>query len=91
MSEGGFIAFAHCWSCSFGFTFDPDLVPSIPIDPQTNLPLDIEPSPDGLEAARARAVKQPICASCMAASNAKRRREGREEIHIFRGAYPYVD
>jgi hypothetical protein len=83
-----FIVLAPCWSCGRVFHFHPDLVPSLPIDPQTNSPLDVNPSPDGLEAARRRAVKQPICRRCVDRGNAWRRKEGRELIHVLPGAYP---
>ena len=85
---GGFVALAPCWSCGAIFSFHPERVPSIPIDPQTNRPLDIDPSPDGLEAAQARAVKQPVCRRCIDLGNAKRRVDGRELIPVLPGAYP---
>jgi hypothetical protein len=82
--NGYVFAFAHCWSCGFGFTFDPDLVPSIPIDPRTNQPPDVEPVDGGYE----RAVKRPICASCVAQANANRSAAGRETIFVPAGTYP---
>lgn len=60
---------APCWSCKSPFMFDPDKVPSIPIDPETNRPPDL-----GGDAGRA--VRQPICPSCCKAANVQRRREG---------------
>jgi hypothetical protein len=82
---------APCWSCQRFFRFHPELVPSLPIDPLTGKPLDIDPAPDGLAAARARAVRMPICRACLDKSNAIRRREGREEIEVLSGAYPDED
>ena len=92
MTDHGIIfASGRCWSCRAFFTFDPDLVPSLPIDPKTNAPLDVDPAPDGLEAARARAVKQPLCERCVAAANAARAERGAELIHVLPGAYPFDD
>ena len=82
------IAVGHCWSCGHIFTFDADLVPSIPIDPETGSALDVDPAPDGLEAARARAIKQPICRTCIDKANANRRATGRALIDVLPGAYP---
>jgi hypothetical protein len=65
MMEGQMLALGPCWGCGILFEFDPDWVPSIPVDPRTNLSPDLctcgEP-----EACNERAVKQPICPDCMA-------------------------
>jgi hypothetical protein len=73
-------AFGPCWSCGLRFTFDPDLVPSIPIDPLTNRPSDMGGDPDLV-------VRQPICGSCVEAANVNRRRDGRPLIVVLPGAY----
>lgn len=65
---GEMMAYGPCWSCRRNFMFDPEWVPSIPIDPEVNLPPDL-----GGDAARA--VRQPVCPSCM--EMADRRREAR--------------
>lgn len=86
-------AFGRCWSCGQPFTFHPDLVPSIPVDPLTNLPLDVDEHGDICEVnpeAAKRAIKQPICATCIDRSNEQRRADGHELIHVLPGAYPGV-
>lgn len=91
MSEGRFIAFGRCWGCGRSFTFDPDLVPSIPIDPETGWALDVDPRDGTLREFTAdeyaRSVKQPVCADCVELANAKRADAGRPLIHVLRGAY----
>lgn len=79
-AEGVLFAFGRCWSCGRSFTFDPDRVPSIPIDPVTNRPSDMGGIPE-------RVVKQPICRGCVEAANENRRREGRPLIVVLPGAY----
>lgn len=83
--EPRLFAFGRCWSCGRSFTFDPDLVPSIPIDPSTNLPSDI----GGTDPADA--IRQPICADCVSLANADRTANGRPLIDVLEGAYPYDD
>lgn len=91
MSEQGkFIAYAPCWSCGRSFTFDPDLVPSIPIDPDRKAPLDVDS--DGSPRRWTtdeyqRSVKQPVCEVCVTAANANRKAEGRPPIDVLPGAY----
>ena len=80
MSEQQLIAFGPCWSCKQPFAFDPDLVPSLPVDPVTNLPSDM-----GGDASRC--VRQPICADCVEIANENRRAAGRELIDVLPGAY----
>jgi len=76
------IAFGPCWSCRRPFTFDAELVPSVPIDPATQTPADVgEHEPD------ASFVRQPICRDCVGRANANRLADGRELIHILPGAY----
>lgn len=76
-----FVAFGRCWACKRRFTFDPDRVPSVPIDPETNTPPDL-----GGEFERA--VLQPICAECVELANAARVENGRADlIVVLPGAY----
>jgi len=84
------IALGTCWACGRPFTFNADRVPSIPIDPERSLPLDV--NADGSPRAftdeeRARAIKEPICSDCIALANANRRANGQPEIHVLPGAY----
>lgn len=77
----GFVwALGRCWSCGALFGFDPDRVPSVPIDPATNTPPDM-----GGDAARA--VRQPVCAACIERANDKRRASGEPLIMVLPGAY----
>jgi hypothetical protein len=82
--SGYVFAFSSCWSCKRAFTYDPERVPSIPIDPTTNLPSDL-----GGDAARV--VRQPICRACIDLANAQRLVDGREPIVVLPGAYPDED
>ena len=88
--DGFFLAFGFCWSCRRSFMFDPERVPSIPIDPETNSALDVnrDGTPREFTAdERARSVKLPVCSDCLALANAKRREAGRPEILVLPGAY----
>lgn len=78
------IVLGTCWSCQRPFTFNPDLVPSIPVDPVKNLPPDL-----GGDVSRA--VKQPICEHCVNRANLARRQNGMPEIEILPGAYEAVE
>ena len=80
VDDGYLFAFGPCWSCGRPFTFDPDRVPSIPIDPGTNLPSDMGGDPD-------RVVRQPICRDCVALANNNRIRDHLDPIIILPGAY----
>lgn len=55
---GTFLAIGPCFVCGEPFSFDPDTVDSVPIDPVTQLPPD-------LGGRQERAVKRPICTRCM--------------------------
>lgn len=73
------IGLSPCWLCKRVFEFDLDTVPSIIIDPATDLPPDLDADstqvvPD--PAAVARSVKQPICPRCVRGFNARRRELG---------------
>lgn len=58
MGESYFLALAPCIVCAVPFSFDPDTVPSMPIDPVTGKPPDLGGDP-------ARATNQPICPACI--------------------------
>jgi hypothetical protein len=76
------------------FAFDPDLVPSIPVDPFTQLPPDVAVARDpalDFDRVRERAINRPVCRTCVDRSNAIRRADGRELIHVLPGAYPDED
>lgn len=91
MSEGaGLFASGPCFVCGSVFFFNPGLVPSIFVDPETRRPPDldenhrvIEPSRESLERAR----RCPICRECVEFGNALRAKTGREPIPILPGAY----
>jgi hypothetical protein len=63
------VGIGPCVGCRDVFAFDPDTVPSIPIDPQTGLPPDLGGDP-------ARAVRRPICPGCLELANIEPRRRG---------------
>jgi len=81
-SEGVEVCFGPCWSCRRAFTFDAELVPSIPIDPMTNTPADV-----GEHAPGASFVRQPICRDCVGRANANRASAGRPLIDVLPNAY----
>lgn len=58
-----------CFACKRPFDFDPDSVPSVPIDPVTGLPPDLGGDPE-------RARREPICPSCARSANVRRRKAG---------------
>lgn len=58
--DGTLVARGACWACKAVFSFDPDTVPSVPIDPQTGLPPDVGGTPPE------RAIRQPLCENCVA-------------------------
>ena len=74
------VVFGTCFSCRRPFTFNPYLVPSIPIDPETGRPPDM-----GGDASRAR--REPVCPDCIGRANAIRRADGRPLIDVLPGAY----
>ena len=80
MTEGAAFAVGPCWSCGAVFAFDPDLVPSVPIDPVTHLPPDL-----GGDVARA--TRQPFCRRCLAEANVRRRSSGLPLWEVLPGAY----
>lgn len=72
MSDPAAVVVGPCYACDNLFGFDPSRVPSIPIDPVTGLPPDL-----GGDAQRA--VRRPICPSCVKDRiNPERRERGLE-------------
>jgi hypothetical protein len=65
--------FGPCFMCGQPFSFDPDQVTSVPIDPVTGLPPDL-----GGQAGRA--VRQPICPPCCKRANVERAKRGLEPL-----------
>lgn len=70
---GDLVAIAPCWSCGSPFSFDPETVPSVGIDPASNLPSDLA------GADPAAAVYRPICPPCVEAVAAHHRAHGRPD------------
>ncbi|MBO0729903.1 MAG: hypothetical protein J2P57_11640 [Acidimicrobiaceae bacterium] len=83
----GYLAIGPCWSCRRPFEFNPELVPSVPIDPETGQPPDVDPRPGGYE----RAVRQPLCRECVDLINRQRRQRGGPEMEILPGAYEALE
>jgi hypothetical protein len=92
--SGGYFVLGRCWACKRPFMFNPTLVPSLQIDPETNLPLDVDEHGHTREidpAAAARAVKQPICETCVERVNDVLAAKGREPIRVLAGAYEWTE
>jgi hypothetical protein len=62
MTDPGAIAYGACVGCLRFFGFDPEVVPSTPVHPQTRCPI----RPDGthVKAGDADAVREPLCVYC---------------------------
>ena len=92
--SGGYFVVGPCYACGQVFTFNPVLVPSLPIDPQTRLPLDVtadgRPKPIDPDA-QARAIKQPVCESCITKVNAARMERSLPPFEVLPGAYDFVE
>jgi hypothetical protein len=71
---GTTIAMGICWSCGRAFGFNPDWVPSIPIDPMSN-----EPAIGG--------ERRPLCELCVTAANERRVQNGGQPWSIHPEAY----
>lgn len=69
-----------CFVCGQPFTFNPTLVPSVPIDPVTKRPPDLGGDPE-------RARREPVCASCVERANVLRERNGLAPFVVRPGAY----
>jgi len=70
---GAYFATGPCVFCGRVFTFDPERVPSIPVDERGNVTLS--------------GVKHPLCADCMTKINEFREFMGAQPIHVLAGAY----
>jgi hypothetical protein len=72
------MAYVFCYGACFGcgrvFGFNPDLVPSIPINPTSG---EVDPA----------GVKEPICSVCVDVANPQRTRNGLPAIVVAAGAY----
>lgn len=74
----GVIAFGWpCFMCGRPFSFHPDLVPSILIDPVTGQSPETGGDPD-------RALREPLCRPCVDKINAAKP----GHIRVLPGAYP---
>lgn len=73
MSGGGYFATGPCCLCRVVFVFNPELVPSIPVDGEGRV------TPDG--------VKRPLCRECVDKINAFRESQGERPVAILAGAY----
>ena len=83
MSEPGYVVAGRCFICRQVFTFNPHLVPSVPVDPLTQLTPDMGGDPE-------RARREPLCESCVNEANQGRAQRGLEPIVILAGAYDPV-
>lgn len=81
---GYLVVLGECFVCRRPFTFNPHLVPSIPIDPVTQRPPDLGGDPE-------RAQREPICESCVERVNRIRESLGEEGIRILQGAYEPIE
>jgi hypothetical protein len=72
-----------CFVCKRVFSYNPNHVPSIYIDPQTGLPPDVEPQPGGYERAR----REPLCLACVTVGNRDRVAQGKEPFPVHPEAY----
>jgi hypothetical protein len=92
--SGYVYACSPCFTCGRLFTYNPHLVPSVPIDPETRHPLDVDEHGNTQPidpAAAARAVKQPLCSTCITLVNERRVARGDEPIYIFPDAYEAIE
>lgn len=69
MSEGMFAAIGPCCLCDTRFSFDPDRVVVILMDPVTGLPPDLGGDPS-------RAEKLPVCPDCVRKLKQERAKRG---------------
>lgn len=75
------LAIGPCFACGVTFSFDPDTVPAIPVDPVTLMPPDI----GGTDPARA--VNRPLCDVCLPGINQIRAEVGLPPFtHLHRPA-----
>jgi hypothetical protein len=63
------VAFGRCWICRRTFSFHPERVTSVLIDPLSGKPPDLGGDPG-------RARREPVCPSCCVRVNIERRDRG---------------
>ena len=77
MSPGGYFAAGPCAFCGAVFTFNPELVPAIPVRPDGTI------AEDG--------VKRPICEDCIDKVNGLRAEFDEPPISVLPGAYDVAE
>jgi hypothetical protein len=77
VTEGGYFAAGPCAICRTVFVFNPELVPSIPVDERGRI---VETG-----------IKRPVCAECIAKFNELRAEVGAAPIEILPGAYDVAE
>lgn len=59
------LGMAPCFGCGRAFSFDPDDVPVILVDPSTGMPADLCHCDDDVATCLGRSVRFPVCPDCM--------------------------
>jgi len=72
VGTGWLFAIDVCCLCHSGFSFNPETVPVLLIDPDTGLPPDVHPAEGGFD----RAHKRPVCPECVKHFNEERAKRG---------------
>jgi len=72
-----------CFACGRVFSYNPNHVPSIQVDPQTGRPPDVGPEPGGYQRAR----REPLCEACVTLANRERAAKGLEPFPVHPEAY----
>lgn len=83
MTDPAIIAIGRCFTCRKKFTFNPDRVPSVLIDPETNRPPDVDASGQRIDPSKAaieRSVKRPYCPYCAKTMNMLLRERGEAPV-----------
>jgi hypothetical protein len=80
--DRNFVGLGPCYTCGTTFDYDLERVPSVLVDPHTDLPPDVhadgtaltaaERDTDAFRSASARAERKPMCPSCVAKLNKRR-------------------
>ena len=78
---GAYFATGPCCFCDAIFTFDPELVPSIPVDERGAIAVD------DAGAFKPTTFKRPICEQCMTKINRLREQHEMPAIAVLDGAY----
>lgn len=84
--DRNFVGIGPCYTCGTIFEYDLERVPSVLVDPHTDLPPDVhangtaltvaERDTEAFHTASARAERKPMCPSCVAKLNAQRAARG---------------